>query len=176
MSISLIVGLGNPGSRYADTRHNVGARFVQALSQHYGQPLKLDTKHKGLIAQVTENDRLIRLYIPNAYMNECGRSIRALVHFYKMPVSSLLVAHDELDFKPGVIKLKDGGGHAGHNGLRDIIRHLGSRDFWRLRFGIGHPGHKDKVTDYVLGKPSLDDNIMIDRAIDETIGQIKALL
>jgi len=176
MSISLIVGLGNPGSRYAGTRHNVGARFVQALSKHYGQPLTLDTKHKGWVGQVTANGHLIRLYIPSAYMNECGRSIRALAHFYKIPVLSVLIVHDELDFKPGVVKFKEGGGHAGHNGLRDIIRHLGSRDFLRLRFGIGHPGHKDKVTDYVLSKPSLDDGIMIDRAIDETIGEIESLL
>lgn len=176
MAIALIIGLGNPGPTYANTRHNAGAWFVDALAHRYQQHLKPDAKHKGLTARISVEGHPVRLFVPSAYMNVCGLPIRALVHFYKVPLSSLLIVHDELDFPPGVAKFKRGGGHAGHNGLRDIIRHLSSPLFCRLRLGIGHPGHRDKVSDYVLSPPSLDDKTRIDRAIDETLDEIASLV
>ena len=175
MASVLLVGLGNPGPRYADTRHNAGAWFIQTLSADcYGQSLTLNQKHKGLMASCKDdNHHDIKLYIPQSYMNECGPSIRAVAQFYKVPASSLLIVHDELDLKPGTVKWKAGGGHAGHNGLRDIIRHMGCADFFRLRLGIGHPGCKDKVSDYVLSTPSREDKISIEGAIHEGLALVK---
>lgn len=151
--VKLIVGLGNPGPKYDRTRHNAGADFVSALAERHGLALKDDSKFFGLTARLTLGGCDLRLLIPTTYMNRSGQSVAALANFYGIETAAILVAHDELDLPPGVARLKIGGGHGGHNGLRDIIAALGNcRDFARLRIGIGHPGHASEVVDYVLRK------------------------
>lgn len=165
--IRLIVGLGNPGTQYEKTRHNVGAWFVDILAKQSGAKFSLESKLKSQIAKVMIDHVPCWLCKPTTYMNESGRSVGALARFYKINPENILVVHDELDFEPGIVRLKEGGGHGGHNGLRDIISHLGSRDFYRLRIGIGHPGHKDGVSGYVLRAPGSADRVDIVRSIDE---------
>lgn len=165
MAIKLIVGLCNPGPSYEKTRHNAGAWFVSALASHHGLSFKLEKKFHAEISL----DGGCRLAIPTNYMNLSGQAVSNIAQFYKIKPEEILIAHDELDLDPGVIKLKFGGGHGGHNGLRDVIGRLKSKDFHRLRIGIGHPGHKDDVTDFVLGKPSNIDKIAILNAIDRAI-------
>ncbi|HMT03864.1 MAG TPA: aminoacyl-tRNA hydrolase, partial [Burkholderiales bacterium] len=148
--IRLIVGLGNLGSEYAETRHNAGFWFIDAISKKYGLKLQLEKKFFGLIGKIG-ND--ILLLEPQTFMNISGKSVLAVASFYRILPHQILVVHDELDFEPGIIKLKQGGGDGGHNGLRDIDKVIG-KDYWRLRLGIGHPGDKNKVADYVLKKPS----------------------
>lgn len=137
--------------------------------QHYPCPLRPEPKFKGQACRVTIDRNEIWLLRPDTFMNLSGQSVGALAGFFKIPVDQILVAHDELDLPPGTVRLKRGGGHGGHNGLRSLVEHLGSREFLRLRLGIGHPGHKDLVHDYVLSKPSADDRDSIQRAIDETV-------
>ncbi len=163
MTIELIVGLGNPGPSYEKTRHNAGAWFVEALADSQHTTLKLEKKFQAHIARVQNT----YIAIPTTYMNLSGQSVKAIQNFYKIPTDNILIAHDELDLNPGVIKLKTGGGHGGHNGLRDIINQLGTKDFHRLRIGIGHPGHKDDVSNFVLAKPSNIDKIAIINALDK---------
>ncbi len=164
-SVRLIVGLGNPGSEYAATRHNAGYWFVEALAKARSVAFRIETKYKAEVARVEFPDHEYWLFKPLTYMNLSGQAVSAFARFYKIEMTELLVAHDELDLSPGTARLKQGGGHGGHNGLRDIAEKLGA-DYWRLRFGIGHPGHKALVHDYVLGKPSVDDRIEIERAMD----------
>ena len=154
MSIKLIVGLRNPGSAYADTRHNAGGWFVEALAQHYNAVFKLEKKMHGELTHLEINNESCKALLPLTFMNRSGLSVHAICQFYRIEAHEILIAHDELDLPAGRIKLKTGGGHGGHNGLRDIINQLGSTDFHRLRVGIGHPGHKELVLNYVLGKPS----------------------
>lgn len=168
-SVQLIVGLGNPGPRYDRTRHNAGFWFLDALAAQYRCELKSESRFQGAIGRCTIAGQDCRLLRPDTFMNHSGRSIAAVARFYRIPPEAILVAHDELDLDPGVVRLKRGGGHGGHNGLRDAIAQLGSKDFLRLRIGIGHPGHKDQVVDYVLQKPSPDDRIAIERAIDRAL-------
>lgn len=163
--IQLVVGLGNPGRQYEYSRHNAGAWFVRLLAEHCGATFKLETKFKAEVARATLADHQFWLLSPTTYMNESGLAVRAFANFYKIPANAILIAHDELDFPPGVIKLKLGGGAGGHNGLRSIANQLGNKDFLRLRIGIGHPGHKDRVHDYVLGKPKPADFELIIQAI-----------
>lgn len=165
--IRLIVGLANPGKQYADTRHNVGAWFLHQLARHSHVSLSPETKFHGLVANANISGVQCRLLEPTTYMNDSGRAVRSIMQFYKLTAAEVLVVHDELDFEPGIIRLKKGGGHGGHNGLRDIVNCLGSPDFYRLRIGIGHPGSRHKVTGYVLGAPSQSDKIVIERSIDE---------
>lgn len=168
--VKLIVGLANPGAQYADTRHNAGAWYVDALARSRGVTLAEDRKYFGFTGTFTEAGETIRLLIPTTFMNRSGQATAALANFFRIPVTQMLVAHDELDLPPGTIRLKVGGGHGGHNGLRDIIsRHGNQREFVRLRIGIGHPGSADLVTPYVLGRPSQDDRVRIERAIDEAL-------
>lgn len=162
LSIKLIVGLGNPGNEYAGTRHNVGTWFVKALANRENHFLKKEDKFYGAIAKFNH----CWLLNPLVYMNENGKAVAALVRFYKIRPQEILVAHDELDFPIGIIRLKASGSHGGHNGLLSVIKHLGTADFCRLRIGIGHPGHKYQVTPYVLSVPSKDDRIAISAAID----------
>ena len=150
--IQLVVGLGNPGPEYAQTRHNAGAFFVEALTRAAGQSLRPERKYHGLYCRVQWHGADLHLLIPTTYMNRSGLAVKALVDFFKLQPQQILVAHDELDLPPGSVKLKRGGGHGGHNGLRDMIKHLGSNDFFRLRLGIGHPGDRNAVVNYVLGK------------------------
>ena len=150
--IVMVVGLGNPGAEYENTRHNAGALFVEALARDAGQSLRPEKKYHGLYAKVQLNGHDLHLLNPMTFMNRSGQSVKALADFFKISPDQILVAHDELDLPPGTAKLKKGGGHGGHNGLRDIIAHLGTNDFHRLRIGIGHPGNSRQVTGYVLGR------------------------
>lgn len=175
MSIKLIVGLGNPGAEYLLTRHNAGFWFVQHLAQQFNIALSPDKKFHGVTGrgQIFGSD--VRLLLPLTFMNKSGQSVVPMVKYYGIDNDELLIAHDELDLSPGVIKLKTGGGHGGHNGLRDITPHIGN-DFHRLRIGIGHPGHKSKVSGHVLSKASNDDQVMIDSALSAAFDALPLLL
>lgn len=152
-TLKLIVGLGNPGPSYLDTRHNAGQNFVESLARHYRIDLKADKKYAGLLGTGIIEGKEIKLLIPTTFMNRSGQSVGPLCHFYKIAADEILVAHDELDIPAGTAKLKLGGSHGGHNGLRDIISALGNNNqFYRLRLGIGHPGDSRQVSDYVLKK------------------------
>lgn len=171
-SIQLIVGLGNPGPEYADTRHNAGFWFVDQLARQFGASFRNETKFHGEACKILVDGRDVWLLKPMTFMNRSGQSVAALARFYKIPVEAILVVHDELDIPPGDIRLKQGGGHGGHNGLRDIIAQLGGKDFMRLRVGIGHPGNAKQVASYVLKNPSLDDRLSMERALDAAQGEI----
>ena len=169
-NIKLLVGLGNPGAEYRNTRHNAGAWFVEALCSQYNASLSPESKFFGRTARISTSDFDVRVLIPDTFMNLSGKSVVAMSQFFKLEPENILVAHDELDLDPGTIKLKQHGGHGGHNGLRDIIQKLsGSKAFYRLRIGIGHPGHKDRVHGFVLGKASSPEQQLIDSAIDEAL-------
>lgn len=167
--IVMVVGLGNPGADYENTRHNAGALFVEALAREAGQTLRPDRKYHGLYARINWQGLDLHLLNPTTFMNRSGLSIKALADFFKIPPEQILVAHDELDLPPGTAKLKKGGGHGGHNGLRDTIAHLGSNDFKRLRVGIGHPGDSRRVTGYVLGRLGKQETEELNAVIDEII-------
>ena len=157
-AIKLIVGLGNPGAEYTHTRHNAGADFINLLAQQYGAPLSAESKFFGLAGRIIVNNRDVRLLIPTTFMNLSGKAVAAMAQFYKIPVNNILVAHDELDMLPGIARLKIGGGHGGHNGLRDTIKCLGNdKNFARLRIGIGHPGNAKLVSNYVLKKAPVNE-------------------
>ncbi len=160
-TIKLIVGLGNPGLDYQMTRHNAGFWFVDALAEKYGKSFCLEQKFQALLCRYQKNDIDCRLCKPQTYMNNSGLAVQAIIHFYKLSVENVLVVHDEIDLAAGIARLKQGGGHGGHNGLRDIINHIGSADFLRLRIGVGHPGSPDQVTPYVLARPSIADEQQI---------------
>jgi PTH1 family peptidyl-tRNA hydrolase len=168
-AIQLIVGLGNPGTEYEPTRHNAGFWFVDELARRCQQTFRSEARFHGEVARCRLEGRECRLHKPMTFMNRSGQAVRALTQFFRIPVEEILVAHDELDLPPGTARLKKGGGHGGHNGLRDLIAQLGSRDFHRLRIGIGHPGHRDQVVDYVLRKPGKDDRSLIEQAIDDAL-------
>lgn len=176
MSIKLIVGLRNPGSTYANTRHNAGGWFVEALARHYNVLFKPDKKLHAESAHLEADDVCCRALLPLVFMNHSGLSVQAACQFYRIEPNEILIAHDELDLPVGRIKLKTGGGHGGHNGLRDIIHQLGSKDFHRLRVGIGHPGHKDLVLNYVLGKPTSHERQVIFDAIERGIAVMSMVL
>lgn len=168
--IELIVGLGNPGPKYDRTRHNAGADFVLELARQCGVSLKAESKFFGETARVRIDNRDVRLLIPSTYMNRSGQAIGAMARFYNIAPEAILVAHDELDLPPGTIRFKHGGGHGGHNGLRDTIQALANnRNFARLRIGIGHPGNARDVSDYVLSKASGSDQQLINDNIDDAI-------
>jgi PTH1 family peptidyl-tRNA hydrolase len=169
-AIDLIVGLGNPGRDYEDTRHNAGAWLVEALARRQGCSLQLESKFFGLTGRTRVGSDEVRLLIPTTFMNRSGQAIAALAGFYKIPVESILVVHDELDLPPGVARLKRGGGHGGHNGLRDTIARLGNNaNFQRLRLGIGHPGTADQVVGFVLNRPTAAERQAIDAVIDAAL-------
>lgn len=166
--IRLIVGLGNPGTEYAQTRHNAGFWYVERLAQQYGIRLSLESRFHGLAGRGQIDGHEVRLLLPNTFMNRSGQSVVPLAKFFQITAPQILIAHDELDMPAGTIRLKTGGGHGGHNGLRDIVPHLGA-DFHRLRIGIGHPGHRDQVTGHVLGKAPRSEQDVLDQAIDEAL-------
>ncbi len=176
MSIKLIVGLRNPGSAYAHTRHNAGGWFVDSLARHYNAVFKVDKKLHGELTRLDVNGESCNALLPLVFMNHSGLSVHAVCQFYRIEPNEIVVAHDDLDLPVGRIKLKTGGGHGGHNGLRDIINQLGSTGFHRLRVGIGHPGHKDLVLNYVLGKPSQHDRQLIVDAIDRGVDVMPTVL
>jgi PTH1 family peptidyl-tRNA hydrolase len=166
-AIRLIVGLGNPGREYETTRHNVGFMWVDELARLHKLNFKSEAKFHGLTARGQLHNHEVLLLKPQTFMNVSGRSVGALVQFYKIEPAEILVVHDELDLPPGVARLKMGGGHGGHNGLKDIIAHLASKDFWRLRIGIGHPGDRAEVTGYVLNDPRREERELIDDAMQQ---------
>lgn len=176
MTIKLIIGLRNPGATYERTRHNAGGWFVEALGSHYNASFKLDKKLHGEITGLSINHHECKALLPLTFMNHSGLPARETCQFYRINPDEVLVVHDELDIPTGHLKMKQGGGHGGHNGLRDIISHLGSPDFYRLRIGIGHPGHRDLVHNYVLSKPSIHDHELIMRAIDRAIAVMPTIL
>ena len=161
--IRLIVGLGNPGKDYERTRHNAGFWLVERFALQSGAVLRKDGKFQALVGRLGGNGAW--LVLPQGFMNASCHAVQMLAGFFKIPAAEILVVHDELDFAPGVAKMKQGGGIAGHNGLKDISQRLGSHDYWRLRLGIGHPGDKDAVVDYVLQKPRAEERDLIDAAI-----------
>lgn len=174
--IRLIVGLGNPGPEYENTRHNAGAWFIERLAHRYNATLSPDTKFFGKTARITIAGKDIRLLYPSTFMNRSGQAVSAIANFYKIPMSSILVAFDELDLSPGIAKFKMGGSSS-QNGIRDIVSKMGNnREFLRLRIGIGHPGHKSKVTGYVLGKAPSNDQQLMDDAIDEAMRSTELLI
>ena len=174
--IKLLVGLGNPGSEYEATRHNAGFWWIDAAAQQLGARLAAERAYFGLVGRINRPAGPVWLLQPQTYMNLSGKSVAALARFFKITPQEILVVHDELDLLPGQMKLKQGGGHAGHNGLRDIHAQLGSADYWRLRLGIGHPGVKAEVADYVLRKPPADQREAIERAIEESLKHLDAML
>jgi len=169
-TLALIVGLGNPGSKYEHTRHNAGADFVSALARAYGGNFKPEPKFKAQIAKILIQGQEVRLMIPEVFMNLSGQCVGPAANFFKLSPSAILVAHDELDLPPGEVRFKHDGGHGGHNGLRDIISALGNKkDFYRLRLGIGHPGAAPMVSNYVLSKAPPLDRQKLDACIDEAV-------
>lgn len=167
--LRLIVGLGNPGADYTRTRHNAGFWFIDALAERLGARFGLESKLFGETAKVDVAGQSVWLLKPATFMNHSGKSVCAALRYYKIEPEQALLAHDELDLAPGVARLKFDGGHGGQNGLRDTIAHLGHGRFHRLRVGIGHPGHKDRVTSWVLGRPGKDDELAMLRAIDDAM-------
>ena len=161
-AVRLIVGLGNPGPGYAHTRHNAGADWVRLLSAEHGVQWRRDARFFGELARLEINDSAVWLLVPETYMNRSGQAVAAVLRFHRIPPAEALVVHDELDLPSGVVRLKRGGGHGGHNGLRDIIQALGgARDFARLRIGIGHPGPGADVVAYVLRRPAPEESVRI---------------
>jgi PTH1 family peptidyl-tRNA hydrolase len=173
--IQIVVGLGNPGPEHALTRHNAGFWFVDALARAHGAQFRAHSRYQGEVARVEIGGQSLTLLKPQTYMNRSGISIRSMVDYTKAPVSEVLVVHDELDLPPGTARLKFGGGHGGHNGLRDTITHCGS-DFWRLRIGIGHPGDRDQVIDYVLQRAAPVDEEAIVASIGASLQVLPAFL
>lgn len=175
--LKLIVGIGNPGLQYEQTRHNAGFWFIDALVKQYQLNLRLEKKFALIAADLNSEGQRITIAKTTSFMNHSGQAIGACAKFFQLAPQEILVVHDELDLAPGTVRLKFGGGHGGHNGLRDIISHLnGATDFYRLRIGIGHPGNKDLVHDYVLHRPGNSDQIEIDHGIERALDLLPTLL
>ena len=173
--LKLIVGLGNPGTEYARTRHNAGFQFLEELAERHGAAFRSEPRHRAELARARVGDTELWLLKPMSYMNRSGDPVRSVASFYKVPLQSILVAYDELDFPPGVVRLRQGGGAAGHNGLRDVIAQMGDA-FWRLRIGIGHPGDRSRVLDYVLGRPCATEAELIRAALLAAVEAVPVLL
>ena len=174
--IKLIVGLGNPGDKYTDTRHNTGEWLIERLARRFNVSLNPEIKFFGKTARTLVNGKEVRLLVPTTFMNLSGKAVGALASFYRIKPEEILVIHDELDLLPGTAKLKQGGGHGGHNGLKDIVAQLGNNNnFYRLRIGIGHPGHRDLVAGYVLNKPSPADRDALEKVLDEATDCIEMI-
>ncbi|WP_431306272.1 aminoacyl-tRNA hydrolase [Sulfuricystis multivorans] len=165
----LVVGLGNPGPDYLETRHNAGFWFCERLARELGVPFAREARFHGLIAKRRVGSADFFLLKPQTFMNRSGLSVQAVLHFYRIEPAEMLVVHDELDLPPGQLRLKFGGGLGGHNGLKDITSHLGTQDYWRLRIGIGHPGDRNQVIDYVLKPPRKEEAAEIDAALDRAL-------
>ena len=174
--IRLLVGLGNPGPEYAETRHNAGFWWVDAVAKTLGAKLAPERSYFGLVGRANAPGGSLFLLQPMTFMNLSGKSVAALARFFKIAPNEILVAHDELDLMPGQVKMKFGGGHAGHNGLKDINAQLGTPDYWRLRLGIGHPGVKAEVVNYVLRKPPTEEITAITQSIDLTLPALDLIL
>lgn len=167
----LIIGLGNPGSEYAKTRHNAGFWFCERLARELGASLVQDSRFHGMVGQVRGHAGAdgIRFLLPQTFMNRSGQAAAAVARFYRIEAADMLIVHDELDLPPGSLRLKFGGGLGGHNGLKDITAHLGTQDYWRLRVGIGHPGDRNEVVNYVLKPPRREEREAIDASLDRAL-------
>lgn len=174
-NIRLFVGLGNPGEKYIATRHNAGFWWIDQLALQTNSQLQLDSKFFGIAGKLNSHTD-VWLLKPTTFMNASGKSVAALANYYKLVPSQILVIHDELDLPPETVKLKKGGGHGGHNGLKDITAALGTADFWRLRLGIGHPGERSEVVNFVLKAPLKDEQTAIDSCIDKSLQIVPQLL
>ncbi|TCM69814.1 PTH1 family peptidyl-tRNA hydrolase [Acinetobacter calcoaceticus] len=170
-----MIGLGNPGKEYAQTRHNAGFWFIEQLAAQYNIQLKADPKFHARSGRGTIEGHDVRLLLPNTFMNRSGQSVAPFAKFYQIKPESMLIAHDELDMNPGIIRLKTGGGHGGHNGLKDIVPHIGA-NFHRLRIGIGHPGQKEQVAGHVLNKAPSSEQSLMDDAIHHALSRIRLLV
>jgi PTH1 family peptidyl-tRNA hydrolase len=173
--LKLIVGLGNPGTEYARTRHNAGFQLVEELARHHGAPFRSEPRHHAELARARIAATELWLLKPMSYMNHSGDAVQSVASFYKVPPAAILVAYDELDFPAGVVRLKHGGGAAGHNGMRSVIAHMGD-EFWRLRIGIGHPGDRSQVLDYVLGRPPPAEATLIHAALEAAADVVPVFL
>jgi PTH1 family peptidyl-tRNA hydrolase len=162
----LIVGLGNPGAEYEDTRHNAGFWLCERLAAQLGAELRRESRFHGIAGRTRDQ---LWLLMPQTFMNRSGQAVAALARFYRIPPAEMLVLHDELDLPPGALRLKFGGGLGGHNGLKDIAAHLGTQDYWRLRIGVGHPGDRNQVVDYVLKRPRSEERSLIEEALERAI-------
>ena len=180
MPIKLIVGLGNPGKKYESTRHNAGFWLVGRLAEQHRLTLRKEPRFRALVAKLDTDSGSVWLLLPQTWMNESGMAVAAMAQFHKIAADEILVVHDELDLPPGGVKIKQGGGHAGHNGLRDIIEKLGTPDFWRLRIGIGHPrdvaASEQEVADFVLHPPRKEEQASIDAVIDRGVAVFDRIL
>jgi PTH1 family peptidyl-tRNA hydrolase len=174
--IRLIVGLGNPTSRYHETRHNAGFLFLDRLAETEGLRFAAEKAFQGELAEWRSPAGSVRLLKPQTYMNRSGGAVRAVAGFWRIEAGEILVVHDDLDLPPGAVRLKQGGGHGGHNGLRDIAAHLGSADFLRLRLGIGHPGERSQVVDYVLERFGKAERMGFDAAVERGLAELPAIL
>jgi PTH1 family peptidyl-tRNA hydrolase len=172
----VIAGLGNPGAKYAETRHNAGFWFLDLLAKRSGAVLRTQSKFHAELVKTSLYGQDCILVKPMTFMNHSGQAVRAVIDYFKTPSDRLLIAYDELDLPPGVARLKQGGGHGGHNGLRDIFRHTRDHEFLRLRIGIGHPGHKDAVTGYVLSRPSAEQELLTRRVISDAADEMREVL
>ena len=173
--IRLIAGLGNPGDEYQNNRHNAGFWFLDYLANKHRTQFKKQSKLKSTSCNITLANQSVRLIKPDIFMNHSGQALAAAVHFYKLSMEQVLVVHDEIDFPTAKLRIKYGGGHGGHNGLLDIIRHLG-KDFWRLRIGVGHPGSKDQVSSYVLANLKHEDRLAIDAHFPKLSTQVEEMV
>ena len=174
-TFKLIVGLGNPGAEYARTRHNAGFWFVDALLARHGGAWRREPRHQSELARTLIAGVELWLQKPQTYMNQSGGAVASVARFHRIEPAAILVVHDEIDLPPGSARLKEGGGHGGHNGLRDLIAHLGP-GFWRLRLGVGHPGSRDQVIDYVLERPRLEERELIDAALGRALDVVPELV
>ena len=176
MAIQLIVGLGNPGDKYANTRHNAGFWFVDALARREGATFKPVSRLSGELTEISVSGTRVRLLKPTTFMNRSGQSVGATAKYYRIGPPSILVVHDELDLAAGTVRLKEGGGHGGHNGLRDIVQHLGSNAFLRLRVGVGHPGRKEAVVGHVLHRAGKSEQDAIDESLERAIELLPSMV
>jgi PTH1 family peptidyl-tRNA hydrolase len=174
-AVTIIAGLGNPDSKYERTLHNAGFWFVDALAREYGGDLRYEKKFDADIGRIKLQDKDVWLVKPQSFMNLSGGPVRGMLDYYRLRPADLLVAHDEIDLPPGTVRLKQGGGHGGHNGIRDVIQHCGA-DFMRLRVGVGHPGEKSKVTNYVLKKGSADVQAAVEQNLDDAVALMPVLM
>jgi peptidyl-tRNA hydrolase, PTH1 family len=165
--LKLVVGLGNPGAEYSETRHNAGFWFCERLALELGTPLARESRFHGVAGHARPQD--LWLLLPTTFMNDSGRAVQALAHFYRITPAEMLVVHDDLDIPAGQLRLKFGGGLGGHNGLKSLTAHLGTQDYWRLRVGIGHPGDRNEVVNYVLKPPRKEEREEIDTALDRAL-------
>ena len=176
MSYQLLIGLGNPGARYEQTRHNAGAWLLERVARRYASGFKSLARCFGAIADAEIGTARVRLFRPDTSMNDSGRAAAAVAGFYKIPIERILIAHDEIDLPAGTVRLKRGGGHGGHNGLRDIVPQLAGSGFSRIRIGVGHPGSKDQVINHVLTRASAAERAGIDEAIDRVVKDIERII